>query len=134
MTKFLGIYTLTQDVKNPKPDKRMAGDWRATPIWTKGMRFVIEEHSDENSEYVFRTMYKLHTYQTIASTHESGRYGAIFSWLEKESDSVDSVFVEMGFRDRHCEELLTKMVKMDMICLGNLRSAIEKVKEDWGND
>lgn len=38
-----GIYELSKDVKNPKPDRRTTRDWRAIPVWEKGTRFLILE-------------------------------------------------------------------------------------------
>jgi len=38
---------LTEDVKNPSPDRRVKRDWRKVPIWTKGTRFIVTTETFE---------------------------------------------------------------------------------------
>jgi hypothetical protein len=40
-------YRLTEDVKNPKPDKRQKYDWTAQPVWKAGMLFRAQEGHSE---------------------------------------------------------------------------------------
>lgn len=42
----VGKYVLTEDVTNPKADRRVRHDWRQEVLWTKGTNFVVEEHYD----------------------------------------------------------------------------------------
>jgi hypothetical protein len=36
-----GLYILTKDVSNPKPDRRHTWDWRKWAVWEKGMKIVV---------------------------------------------------------------------------------------------
>lgn len=37
-----GTYVLNKDIKNPSPDRRVTGDWRAEPVWESGDKFFIQ--------------------------------------------------------------------------------------------
>jgi hypothetical protein len=39
-----GTYELTQDVQNPKPDRRKS-DWLYQAVWEKGTQFIIEDYA-----------------------------------------------------------------------------------------
>lgn len=44
------VYVLTDDVINPKPDRRQTRDWRALPTIPKGTRFWVRSNVD-HSQY-----------------------------------------------------------------------------------
>jgi hypothetical protein len=39
-----GIYRLTKDITNPRPDRRMTRDWRKEPVIQAGRVFVVQAH------------------------------------------------------------------------------------------
>jgi len=38
-----GIYVLTKDIPNPRPDRRQKDDWFAAPVWKTGWRFTLRK-------------------------------------------------------------------------------------------
>lgn len=64
----VGKYVLTEDVTNPKADRRVKRDWRQEVLWQKGTKFIVEEHHDSWTHDG-----KLHEirYKTI---HRAGKY------------------------------------------------------------
>lgn len=60
-----GVYEVLRDTKNPKPDRRCRDDWRAVPVWKKGLRFVVER-SRYGSHEVLAAHTGRWTHQSIA--------------------------------------------------------------------
>lgn len=52
MLKILepGVYILTEDVQNPKPDRR-SKDWDKLPVWKKGT-VLFQQHRKDYTEFV----------------------------------------------------------------------------------
>jgi hypothetical protein len=46
-TLTAGIYRLTRDVVNPKPDRRQRYDWKAQPMWQAGALFYVRTETHE---------------------------------------------------------------------------------------
>ena len=44
------IYVLTEDVTNPKPDKRASREWELFPVWERGTRFSVKFYDDREAQ------------------------------------------------------------------------------------
>jgi hypothetical protein len=49
-----GVYTLSRDVQNPAPDRRIRTDWRFLPVWDRGSLYIVTPTGDGRASVAYR--------------------------------------------------------------------------------
>lgn len=148
-----GVYELTVDVNNPRPDKRRAKyDWDAKPIIPAGTRFIIQHEDHFNNMAVFKEsevaeiMKKEHeedpiSFCSINVMLEGSRRGltvrrktydrhaqiveAMLGRLDKCEESIEYVLRTTGADGWRTPAVLRLLVKGGYITVAQLREALE---------
>jgi hypothetical protein len=130
-----GTYVLTQDVKNPEPDRRVTRDWTKQPTWEKGLRLVaLYRYADTRSTRLLELRdpadphSSLHTIvvpesaEVLAGTvNAQGK--ALVAALEPAPDDLDSLLTRYMERPRGALEAL---LRYDRIHLSDVERVLQR--------
>jgi len=131
---------LTQDVKNPHPDRRYKYDWQCFPVWKEGTRFIFEEM--DMADYFHDETLRGKKIQFLAAatstghqaTHKSGAFQLVYPHLVEEEPSVKGVLTETGMDSYSYRAVNIKVIEFlvsnKYITLDQFRYACEHCFDD----
>lgn len=127
-----GTYTLTRDVRNPRPDRRHKDDWSKWPIWEAGTEFLVSKRSrglpvDDpdiatETREILRARDAYYTIRMVgvrfSVLYEVGpgnaeQYAALVEALEPCGESVDALFERLDARTDYFARWLVESGRLD---------------------
>lgn len=98
-TLEFGTYKLTQDVTNPKPNRRTKHDWRCLPTWSAGMIFRVGLHPGGWTE-LWHGSFSIHNFTfnerdtrwKLLLPHLEKQREAPSDWLEREHAGLNLAY------------------------------------------
>lgn len=124
-------YRLTQDVKNPKKDKRRTRDWNAVEVFKAGTVFQarLEDHGTGETYWSLR---KRGSYWHMGFNANGPQGKALLPFLEEVNDLKAQIWQLVFDTDIWSDDhvgILVKLVKADPTLLEPLKAAALKLRE-----
>lgn len=119
------VYELTQDIINPKPNRRNKHDWRFWPVIPKGTKFRMTEASD-----TVRNSRSLAEFRSADRLWENDPQDAQLFHLVLHSLVHSEVGLPELLWDSDCEKLLRQLVEQGKVSLDVLRQLRYETEED----
>lgn len=119
-----GLYVLTQDVENPRPDRRRKGSPECEPVWEKGREVVLRiDYSGRMAFSFFGAKYC----SIPDAPQESGeRFRAILPHIKRVPDTGRSILREMGQESYALDRFIAWMVDSGRISGAHMRQLINE--------
>lgn len=114
-----GVYRVSQDVENPRPDKRKKTDWSARELIPEGTIVRLEEEGDENFPTIRRIGATDRVYPSDAT------YMPILVVLRPCDTCLGAILDGKGYRLR---EILAVLVETGELSLEKVSSAIDALE------
>jgi len=137
-------YVLSQDVKNPHPDKRCKNYWLKAEIWQKGMRFIVEEIDlgicfgvEEMKGKIGKRLSKVGSSSDNYEHNNKDLFAALIPFLAEEPESVQNIMEKNGFTynsDDFSVRFAEKLIKDGKISLEDFKSYVVRIENDIQED
>lgn len=132
-----GVYRLTRDVTNPKPDRRATRDWRCPVVVEAGSRFLVEDynigHMADLGRDLYRTRVKmLGRYGDI--TNDSPLFAPLVEAFEREPETIGSLFATWEGYTGVALAVLGALIDDGKLTIADVRGALDKVGELWNDE
>ena len=114
------VWVLTQDVTNPKPDRRTKYDWRLHPAWKAGTRFTLRLQKDYMASITAgRWSDTLTPFDT--------RWKALAPSLQRANASIQEQIDQDNIPEI---DLIEKLIDLKLVTVEQVEDAIRLVRED----
>lgn len=114
------VWVLTQDVKNPKPDRRTKYDWRLHPNWKAGARFTLRLQKDYMA--TITTGRWSHTITPFDT-----KWDVISPFLQRANASLQEQIDQDNIPEI---DVFDKLIKMKLVTVEQVEDAIRLVRKD----
>lgn len=125
-----GLYVLSDEVKNPKPDRRTSRDFERATAWPRGLRIYYKPARDgmvgelRCNEYTYRGNINCHT-------DNKKVWEALMAKMVPAPDTLGNLFAERkgASSDVDAEYLLAMLVDAGKITVADVRAQAERYYE-----
>lgn len=121
-----GTYKLTQDVVNPRPDKRKRNDWTAAPFFEAGSTIVVLD--DRRGDGFFEVKCTGHSHHDYFATTDE-RAAAMEPFLEPIPETIGAMFVRLGLYSWNLASFLRYLIEKGVFT----PAEFEKHLDEWLN-
>ena len=135
-----GCYVLTEDVTNPRPDRRATRDWTNAETWKKGMRLFVRESEEHDILGTGRTF----TFFQIEGIderwqhmnirkgqHDADRWNAITAKMKAVPEDLDGLLHRLDAGGWSRARILEQLVKDNKVTLAEVEAAyVAAMKEE----
>lgn len=130
-----GTYILTQNVNNPRPDRRANQDrltsWESWTLWPKGMKFIIELDAETNRNRICPSgggYYK--------TPQGDPRFPVLIEYLEpvqeKPSDTVKRLAGSDGITRSLALAVLDALA--DVLTTEKIEAIVHEIEDKWASE
>lgn len=131
-----GTYRLTEDVVNPKPDRRIktkrTSNWESWDVWSKGMKFIVDRDPAPNGRGMNR-VYPWGAYYKAASWDRDPRTASILMHLEPVTETPSEFLARHAHGSGAGQVALAVLDKLQ-IPLETIQAALDALDADEAQD
>ena len=119
------VWVLTEDVKNPKPDRRAKHDWRLHPVWKAGTRFSLRVQKG------YMPSLTTGRWTSDSMSTMSDGWTAMAPFLQRANASLQEQINQDNIPEI---DVFDKLIEMKLVTVEQVEDAIRLVRKDLNEE
>lgn len=115
------VWVLTEDVTNPKPDRRTKHDWRLRIVWKAGTRFTLRLQDG------YMPSLTTGRWTSDVMSPFGSQWDALSPFLQRVNASIQEQIDQDNIPEI---DVFEKLIEMDLVTVKQIEKAIRLVRKD----